>query len=204
MTGLAGLIRATLLAALLLGALSSSSGCAQFPEYSTEMRIKLARAKASGIEDRIETPKNSAVALGLGFVFPAAGEFYAGDIGDGLITCFTFWTGYGWVKGIIDGFLEARYRNDLAIIEAWEKEQEQGILAGSPPADVAALAGGGGSPGGGGGGGRYAVGRGPPPFEDAAPAAEEPPPPAAKNFCKKCGAAFASDANFCEGCGQRR
>jgi TM2 domain-containing membrane protein YozV len=158
-----------------------ASGCVNSPIYSHDELANLARARAAGVPDRIDLPKSTALALGLGFVFPCAGQFYAGDWIDGLKVLCTFWLGVPWVKGIIDGYREARWRNDMAILEAWEQEKSA-----SPQRETA-------------------EGTTPPDAERPAAAEKrDEARPTGKRFCGNCGNELAGGEKFCTGCGARR
>lgn len=196
-----------------------SAGCVHSPVRSSQMEQDLVWLDTHGHDDgEVDKPKIPALAVILDILpIPGVGHYYVGDIGDGLKTSLLFWLIVPWIKGPIDAYKEASFKNDQAYIEhakehGWFDERDNpGAAKKAAPRATK-----------------------PDPAEED-PAASEPPPsrakpgpaasprqddmpssrgdpqpsttkPAASNgksdSCVDCGQKF--EANFCAGCGRHR
>lgn len=172
-------------------ALSLIAGCVTYPQRSSEMVQQLAFLKSHGhSEDDVDLPNHAWLAVLLDVFplpFPGMGHYYVGDIWDGIITNFTFFLVIPWIRGPIDAYKEAHYRNDVFFI-AYAKDHGWFDETDRQPEKA--------------------------PAKEPEASHEEPAKPAPApgktaessqaKFCPSCGARFPDSAAFCPGCGARR
>lgn len=93
--------------------------CITIPKIDGELQSQLESLAEAGKEPReIKSP----VLAGILNIFPGAGQFYTGDIGDGIITLLFCWTGYHYIIGFFDAVQEARVQNATYTVQFYKKQ----------------------------------------------------------------------------------
>ena len=93
--------------------------CVSVPKIEGDVAAQLDQLEAANKPmQQISNP----ILAGVLNIFPGAGQMYAGDFGDGVLTLLTFWLVVPYYMGFVDAVQEARVSNAKYTVQYYKKQ----------------------------------------------------------------------------------